>query len=1100
MKKKYFIILIAAFAFQVNISSAQSSWYWEHPTPQGNMITSSKFFNTNTGFCVGFNRTLLKTTNGGINWQIVPLTIIRLNSINVINSQTGFIAAYSGTIFKTTNTGENWVAISSPSHSNYNFKDIYFLNDNTGYCINDSYIFKTTNGGMNWNTNYSSSLMLTRIYFKNQTTGFVIGKSGMIAGTTNSGSSWFIRSAVSAGNFTDIAFANDMRGFITGESGDLISTTDGGVTWPIFQYIGSHLYGIDFADQNTGSLCGYTSTGSIIHTTDGGDNWTIQTPLHETIAEIVHISPTVILSFSDRGQIYRTTNEGTIWDTITKGINTEILHLCFVDSLIGFATFYNGVTRTTDGGAHWIKLYAPVLNMADDIKFINRNTGFVIGGYSYMTLCKTTDGGTNWVKISNGNPLGCFKSFHVFSQDTMVCVGGNSASCNNNGNIYRTNNGGSNWNHLSYTGPTLNNVSFNNSTTGYACGNSGTLLRSTDRGNNWSAIPSGTTYDLTRIKFVDSLTGWICGGFSTILKTTNGGLDWFSQMPNGWNNTLRSINFLNHNTGIAVGSNEYIWDSTIVYITSNGGTNWVYVPNISANILNDVAYPSNHKVTAAGSNGTIISSYALGNSLPLPPALISPYNNAYQINFNPLFDWSDISNAESYDIQISKSSSFDTLVYSSTISGSSGLQLGSCVLYRNSICYWRVRGINSLGPGAWSLVFRFSTHNYSNSWTQQLIPDTLSNNSVFMSDTITGWIAGNKGRIFKTTSGGDCWFLQTSLTPKNLNTVFFRNTLTGWAAGDSGVFLRTNNGGASWNNISLNAETKINSMYFISIDSGWIAGNNGKLYRTFNSGQNWIEINPELSSNINCVIFVNSSTGWICGNNGKIYKTSDGGTGWTLQTINTTNKLNSIAFVSDLTGWVAGQGGIVYKTTDGGTNWFIQNSRVTDNLNSVFFTSPDRGWLASENGKLIATKSSGNDWRVQTTFNQKNIKSISFTNINNGWICGSSGSVYYSPNGSIITLIGQNTELIPDNYSLSQNYPNPFNPVTRIRYALPRSGSVRLAVYDVMGREVDMLVNERQTTGSYEAVWDGTRFASGVYFYRLTAEGYGETKPMLLIK
>ncbi|MCX6161953.1 MAG: hypothetical protein NTV87_11575 [Ignavibacteriae bacterium] len=59
---------------------------------------------------------------------------------------------------------------------------------------------------------------------------------------------------------------------------------------------------------------------------------------------------------------------------------------------------------------------------------------------------------------------------------------------------------------------------------------------------------------------------------------------------------------------------------------------------------------------------------------------------------------------------------------------------------------------------------------------------------------------------------------------------------------------------------------------------------------------------------------------------------------------------------------------------------------------------------------------------------------------------------------------------------------------------------MRLGVYDVMGREGDMLVNERQAAGSYEATFDGSGFASGVYFYRLTAEGFGETKRMTLIK
>jgi len=99
-----------------------------------------------------------------------------------------------------------------------------------------------------------------------------------------------------------------------------------------------------------------------------------------------------------------------------------------------------------------------------------------------------------------------------------------------------------------------------------------------------------------------------------------------------------------------------------------------------------------------------------------------------------------------------------------------------------------------------------------------------------------------------------------------------------------------------------------------------------------------------------------------------------------------------------------------------------------------------------------------------------------------------------------LTLVNTISTNIPDKYSLSQNYPNPFNPVTRIRYDLPRAGVVKLGVYDVMGREVETLVNERQTAGSYEATFDGSRFASGVYFYRLTAEGYGETRKMLMIK
>ena len=89
---------------------------------------------------------------------------------------------------------------------------------------------------------------------------------------------------------------------------------------------------------------------------------------------------------------------------------------------------------------------------------------------------------------------------------------------------------------------------------------------------------------------------------------------------------------------------------------------------------------------------------------------------------------------------------------------------------------------------------------------------------------------------------------------------------------------------------------------------------------------------------------------------------------------------------------------------------------------------------------------------------------------------------------------------IPSKYSLSQNYPNPFNPSTNIRYDLPKNGFVKLVVRDMIGREVETLVNENQTAGTYEANWNASKFPSGVYFYKLTTDNFTETIKMLLIK
>ena len=107
------------------------------------------------------------------------------------------------------------------------------------------------------------------------------------------------------------------------------------------------------------------------------------------------------------------------------------------------------------------------------------------------------------------------------------------------------------------------------------------------------------------------------------------------------------------------------------------------------------------------------------------------------------------------------------------------------------------------------------------------------------------------------------------------------------------------------------------------------------------------------------------------------------------------------------------------------------------------------------------------------------------------------------------SIVGVNniSTIIPDNYLLYQNYPNPFNPATNIRYAIPKSGFVKLVVFDVLGREVETLVNESLKPGTYESTFNGSNYPSGIYFYKLTVrhggsstDGYTETKKMLMIK
>ena len=98
------------------------------------------------------------------------------------------------------------------------------------------------------------------------------------------------------------------------------------------------------------------------------------------------------------------------------------------------------------------------------------------------------------------------------------------------------------------------------------------------------------------------------------------------------------------------------------------------------------------------------------------------------------------------------------------------------------------------------------------------------------------------------------------------------------------------------------------------------------------------------------------------------------------------------------------------------------------------------------------------------------------------------------------TAITGNSGNIPVKFELSQNYPNPFNPATKINFALPKDGFVKISVFDLLGREVGVLINEHKTAGYYTVDFSGEKFSSGFYFYKMETNGFVETRKMMLVK
>lgn len=97
------------------------------------------------------------------------------------------------------------------------------------------------------------------------------------------------------------------------------------------------------------------------------------------------------------------------------------------------------------------------------------------------------------------------------------------------------------------------------------------------------------------------------------------------------------------------------------------------------------------------------------------------------------------------------------------------------------------------------------------------------------------------------------------------------------------------------------------------------------------------------------------------------------------------------------------------------------------------------------------------------------------------------------------TIIKQN-ENISLTYSLKQNYPNPFNPTTNISFSIPKSGFVKIAVYNEIGKEIETIVNQNMNEGSYTVNYNASKLSSGIYFYRISSGDFSDTKKMLLIK
>ncbi len=404
------------------------------------------------------------------------------------------------------------------------------------------------------------------------------------------------------------------------------------------------------------------------------------------------------------------------------------------------------------------------------------------------------------------------------------------------------------------------------------------------------------------------------------------------------------------------------------------------------------------------------------------------------------------------------------------------------------------------------------------------------------------------------TSAPPVWSEQSSGLTSVLYSVNAPNDDVAWVCGAAGKVLRTTNKGATWTNVSGTIPTTyaLYNIYAWDANSAvvtGVAGSTTAIYATSNGGSTWTLGNSHAGFGDN-LYMTSASNAYFIGDpvsgNWDLLKSTNGGFNWsswaTLPTTNTSGTYNNAACFLGNQVWFESVGlSTIHYSTDLGTTWTSQSISLSE-LTAIWFNSTTRGLAggSSTTPGLLTTTNAGVNWSAITSpyptssisgivgtgttwwISQQGTGISISTNDGANWstaYTAAAGNFYHmtmartgstiwgvrsnggiSRYGTPLTAITPISTVTPENYKLGQNYPNPFNPVTKINFAIPKSGLVSIKVYDVLGKEVQTLVNEVKTAGSYAVDFNGSNLASGIYFYKISVDGFTDVKKMTLVK
>jgi photosystem II stability/assembly factor-like uncharacterized protein len=583
----------------------------------------------------------------------------------------------------------------------------------------------------------------------------------------------------------------------------------------------------------------------------------------------------------------------------------------------------------------------------------------------------------------------------------------------------------------------LRDIAFtNNDSIVIIVGDHGTILISRTDNINFKVVSSLKNYNLSSVSFTHHGTGWAVGTNGIILKSTDAGETWENQQSNVLTD-LNNVNFFDSENGWAAG------DSGTILYTTNGGNDWQnYNSNININ-LNSSYFPPE-------TLGSIINSNSYVQNIQNIYSITSDSKGTiyfYYVNFNSSYgieyldkDYSIVNyapkGAESYFADL-KFNKGDTLFAVRGVYG---------------VFYIPKEGSR---PSVWAIL-----------------PDISEKVSTLDFDSNQNiWASGDKDSIYCINPAKETTIFPVSTSIKKLRIY------------DDYLYAIVNNADS------------IDQIWRYKIYSSDSLGA-PELYFTMSS------ITTNKPAEIFDFVLDDKNDLIVCSNTSDVIDIvySDGSFKPILQ-----NYYPAWNFY-DLQNAYLTFGGkskkdlyFCFNNYTGSPNY----AKYSDMYKlSTFPLNNFNGFFVGEKGEILSKASDDSVWDKQLSGTDLNLNSVFFFDDSNGVAVGDSGLILTTTNGGITEIsdeINTNSQTLTD-YTLYQNYPNPFNPSTTLQYKIPKSGFVTIKIYDVLGREIRTLVNQYQNMGTHEINFSASNLTSGIYFYRMRAGNFIETKKLILLK